>query len=331
MKLESLLRIPALLTILSMTLLLACGDGLSGSAIGQNATRTEALQQELTDMSEDLASLNAYYNDLEFEVEQTLVITRDLIDLSEDLSSQASNNDPGASTTLDDSRHTLWRIENSLIDVIEERERIIGELLGLITADITNVLVWFSTDEEEIRATPTQRFDELFEVLSDQEMQVTVLLHQLYDIEATLKTIDLIPNPDSQTSAVIGGSDGSGKDSGSDPAPFFLYVFSDEQYQEWITGEYHPCTSTPCGHLNVATWNGKEIYVKVSGQSSDPSDDWYWAYIFKYSPSTWVIQYVNPSLTDASGNYLWNAHRYSDGIEPWTGTWDGITVNPISP
>ena len=91
-------------------------------------------------------------------------------------------------------------------------------------------------------------------------------------------------------------------------------------------------TPTPmpasCGHLDVTTWNDEEIYVKVAGQSTDPLDEWYWAYIYKFSPNTWVIQYVSPALTDSEGNYLWNAHRYSSGEEPWSQTWGDIDVDP---
>ena len=323
MKRESFFRIPIILSTLFIVLLMGCGSGLGGSAIGQNATQTETLEQELTSMAADLASLNAYYRNLESEVEQTKTLNQNLIDLSEDLIAQDGNYSVETSAALDESRYTLWRFEDSLMEITEERERIIGELLGLITTDITNVLLRFSDDETEIEETPPEIFDALFDGLIQQEIQLSNVIHDLNNIETTLKTIDLTPVQGFNASSSERGL------TGSKPPPEFLYVSSDEQYQEWISGEYYPCTSTPCGHLNVTSWNNKEIYVKVSGQSTDPSDDWYWAYIFKYSPGTWVIQYVSPALTDASGNYMWNAHRYSDAVEPWTGVWDDITITPI--
>ena len=323
MKRESFFRIPIILSTLFIVLLMGCGSGLGGSAIGQNATQTETLEQELTSMAADLASLNAYYRNLESEVEQTKTLNQNLIDLSEDLISQAENYNLGTSAGLDESRYALWRIEDSLMEITDERERIIGELLGLITTDITNVLLRFSDDETQIQETPPEIFDGLFDGLTSQEVKLSALVHDLNNIETTLKTIDLTPVQGFKASSSDGGP------TESEPPPEFLYVSSDEQYQGWISGEYYPCTSTPCGHLNVTSWNNKEIYVKVSGQSTDPSDDWYWAYIFKYSPGTWVIQYVSPALTDASGNYMWNAHRYSDAVEPWTGVWDDIIITPI--
>jgi len=110
------------------------------------------------------------------------------------------------------------------------------------------------------------------------------------------------------------------------PPGSYLSVHSDEQYQGWITGDYYPCTSTPCGHLDVTTWYGGEIYVKISGQSTDPADNWYWAYIYKHSESTWVIQYVMPVLD------VWSPHNGLDESEPWMGDWGkGMTVDLISP
>jgi hypothetical protein len=425
------------LAALCVILLIGCGDGLSGSATGQNATRTEALQEELAAMARDLDDLNTYYSGLEFEVDETLSFARRLIVLSEDMVSKAGDHRTENALALDESRQSLSRIENSLFDLIESRERTIGELLGLITVDITSVLASYSNEEAEIKPASAERFEGLFKVLADQEAESSGLLDQLFDIENNLTTMDLAPSPHTEESPVslldwhlerggdsnhvevsetgstytfemwlwsqpssdavlsivsgdtgevtvspatltftnsnwdsaqtvtltgvndtdldgdqattitlsgVGdnwgsdetlfvvtedddGDDQRGSESNSEESPVFLWASSDEEYQEWITGEYYPCTSTPCGHLSVTTWNGKDIYVKVSGQSTDLYDDWYWAYIFQYSPGTWVIQYVSPALTDSAGNYLWNAHRYTDSTEPWNGTWEDITIH----
>ena len=95
--------------------------------------------------------------------------------------------------------------------------------------------------------------------------------------------------------------------------------------EAWGNGTFTRCTATPCGHLDVTTFSGREIYVKVSGHSQDPNDDWYYAYIFKKNESgnTWPIQFVMPSDQ-------WNAHRYYDGVNPWGTTgvadWGDLTV-----
>ena len=330
MKYKQLFRIPMLLAALCVILLMGCGDGLSGSATGQNATRTEALQQELAAMARDLDDLNTYYSGLEFEVDETLSFARRLMVLSEDMVSKAGDHRPETALALDESRQSLSRIENSLFDLIESRERTIGELLSLVTIDITYALASYSNEEAGIEPASTdERFEGLFKVLSNQEAESSGLLDQLFDIENNLTTMDLAPSTDTEASSETVGPDQRGSESNSEEPPLFLWVSSDEEHQGWIRGEYYPCTSTPCGHLDVTTWNGKDIYVKVSGQSTDPYDGWYWAYIFQYSPGTWVIQYVSPALTDSAGNYLWNAHRYTDSTEPWNGTWEDITIHPF--
>ena len=62
----------------------------------------------------------------------------------------------------------------------------------------------------------------------------------------------------------------------------------------WASGTYTRCTGTPCGHLDVQTWNGREVYVKTGAVGTDPNHDWYYAYIFLHQGETWPIQYVKP-------------------------------------
>jgi hypothetical protein len=87
--------------------------------------------------------------------------------------------------------------------------------------------------------------------------------------------------------------------------------------EAWGNGTFTRCTATPCGHLDVTTWSGREIYVKVSGHSQDPNDDWYYAYIFMRIEERWEIQFVEP------GPYA--AHRGIDAENPW-GDWGDLTV-----
>ena len=97
--------------------------------------------------------------------------------------------------------------------------------------------------------------------------------------------------------------------------------------EAWGNGTFSKCASTgSCGALQSGVFSGREVYVKPHANSDDPNDDWYWAYIFKkWDAEAWIMQYVSPALTDSSGEYLWNAHRYSDGENPW-GDWGDVTV-----
>ena len=87
--------------------------------------------------------------------------------------------------------------------------------------------------------------------------------------------------------------------------------------EAWGNGTFTRCTATPCGHLDVTSFSGREIYVKVSGHSQDPNDDWYYAYIFMRIEERWEIQFVEP------GPYA--AHRGIDAENPW-GDWGDLTV-----
>ena len=104
------------------------------------------------------------------------------------------------------------------------------------------------------------------------------------------------------------------------PASLTVAVDSGQGWGGWGNGTYTRCTSTPCGHLDTTTFSGREVYVKVSGQSTDQNNAWYYAYIFKKNETgnTWPIQYVMPSDQ-------WNAHRYYDSVNPW-GDWGDLTV-----
>ena len=98
--------------------------------------------------------------------------------------------------------------------------------------------------------------------------------------------------------------------------------------EAWGNGTFSRCDSgASCGALSSGIFGGREVYVKPHANSDDPNDDWYWAYIFhKWDAESWIIQYVSPALTDSAGNYLWNAHRYSDRENPW-GDWGDLTVS----
>ena len=104
------------------------------------------------------------------------------------------------------------------------------------------------------------------------------------------------------------------------PSSLSVVVDSTSDWGGWANGTYTRCTGTPCGHLDVQTWNGREVYVKPGANSTDPDDGWYYAYIFaRPGGQTWPIQYVKP-------DGQWNAHSYCDGSNPWTCNWPDSTV-----
>lgn len=120
------------------------------------------------------------------------------------------------------------------------------------------------------------------------------------------------------------------------PTPQF-FAYSTAQHTEWLHGTFTLCTETPCGHLDQTTWNNREVYVKPSGLTSDPSPykpngepSWFWAYIFEFSPNNWAIQYVRPDLRDDAGNILWNAYQSGAGNTPVEAQWENIQMQ-LSP
>ena len=116
-------------------------------------------------------------------------------------------------------------------------------------------------------------------------------------------------------------------DDGTLPSTLTVAFDSGVDGEAWGNGTFSRCASdSSCGALQSGVFSGREVYVRPRANSADPKSDWYWAYIFKkWDAETWIIQYVNPALTNSSGGYLWNAHRYSDNENPW-GDWGDLTV-----
>jgi len=125
------------------------------------------------------------------------------------------------------------------------------------------------------------------------------------------------------------------------PAITGAEVFTSEGWSSWANGTYTKCTGTPCGALDVATWNGEPLYVKPSGVTNDPDHHWYWAYVSKFRPSgywpVWTLAYVSPrydpSDPDCANDdgWCWNVHTACWGCsEPW-GDWGqgSVTVTAV--
>ena len=133
----------------------------------------------------------------------------------------------------------------------------------------------------------------------------------------------------------------NGDDSGLCATAVEVTVNSGIDWGAWANGVYTRCTAeAPCGALDVHTLNGRAIYVKAAANSTDPTHAWYYAYVYAYCADSelepcssdtnlWVLQYVSPALKDVEGDYMWNAHRYLYGKDPWSEPWGDNTVAAI--
>ena len=89
------------ITLLSLVLLVGCGDGLSGSATGRNVSDMEALQEKLSEFAENLAQFNEYHSDFEAMAYESLVLADETGDWIDELIDTAS---PESALTPDELR-----------------------------------------------------------------------------------------------------------------------------------------------------------------------------------------------------------------------------------
>jgi hypothetical protein len=66
-------------------------------------------------------------------------------------------------------------------------------------------------------------------------------------------------------------------------------------------------------------WNGEPVWT--NWECGNPGGQFEYCYIFKYNYASWVIQPLEPSNE-------WLANAYTDGLWPWSGTWNG-DVNSV--
>lgn len=328
-------RIPMLLAALCTILLIGCGDGISGSALGQDPKLAEALQIELADTAKDITVLAEYYNDTELQGKEILDFTQRLVSISENLAVRTSDAGPETLIRLEETRRTLWQIENSLNEIIDSRERLIGELLDLITSNITDTVDWYSTGKiENNPVSSNEKSNELASSLDELRTTVIDISNQLFGIETTLNTLELSTKPESQSSSKDWQPVSSPVVIEDDDVGLIVTFDSGVDGASWGNGTYTKCSiGATCGALSSGIFGGREVYVKPNANSDDPTDDWYYAYVFhKWEGQTWILQYVSPALTDSAGNYLWNAHRYGDCENPWDSdcNWSGLTVSQQS-
>ena len=337
--------------ITSLLLLVGCGQGLAGQAAGEDVEDIGVLKQEVSAISSGLAELTGQIeqieeaievldesvSDLASSVERVLAETRDqqspratvsIFEKSNDSTGPAHTQAPpglaATSSTLLD-----WHLHredggDSSIKISENGSTYAFELWLWSQPSPDAVLSIVSDDTGEVTVSPAT----LTFTSSNWETAQTVTLTGVDDTDI---------DGDQTTMVTVSGVGDGWLDHGEtvtavtadDDAilPTSLSVMFDSGVdgEAWGNGTFTRCTATPCGHLDVTSFSGREIYVKVSGHSQDSNDDWYYAYIFKKNESgnTWPIQFVMPSDQ-------WMAHRYYDSVNPWGTTgvadWGDLTV-----
>ena len=113
-----LYRSLVLITLLSLGLLVGCGDGLSGSATGRNVSDMEALQEELSEFARTLAEINDYHAIFEVLADESLVLADDLVAQIDELIETAS---PGSLFTPNELREIHGQVAGRNISDLHPR------------------------------------------------------------------------------------------------------------------------------------------------------------------------------------------------------------------
>ena len=350
-----LLGISALASVLLLT---GCGRGLSGQATGGNAEDIEALKQEISAISTGLAELTGQIERTEGAIEVLDASVSDLARSIEQVLTETPEKPqkpPGRAhrQAIPDRAST----SPILIDWYLHRED--GED-GIIKGSESG-----STYTFELWLWSQPSADAVLSIVSDDTGEVTVFPRTLTFTSSnwdtaqtvTLTGVDDTEEDGDQTTIVMVSGVGEGwlddgellkvvtEDDESTPTPApaasatAASVFTSEDWSSWANGTYTKCTGTPCGALDVATWNGEPLYVKPSGVTNDPDHHWYWAYVSKFRPSpyfsVWTLAYVAPRYDPSApgcahdDGWCWNVHTACWGCsEPW-GDWGNVTVTAV--
>ena len=142
------------LTLLLLALLTGCGGGLSGSATGQNASDTEALQERLLYVADVLNEINGYHNEFEDLANESLVSADDLVAQIDELIDMGDQVDPSTLEELIENREELTS-DMGFIEVIQnlkvERDAVMGEVLESFKSDIEYYMAQSSEDSKTYR------------------------------------------------------------------------------------------------------------------------------------------------------------------------------------
>ena len=327
-------KVTVSISVLLLVLLFAgCGQGLSGQATGEDAEDIGITKQDISEISDNLADLRTSIEQLEDQIGVLNASVADIADSSgqpfgaavgilnasaEDIAD--SSGQPGDS--LD------WHLERDWDEVSlsetgstatfdlnlwsQPESDVVLSVVSADTGEVTVSPIWLTFTSSNWEAKQTITLTGVDDDAEDGTQTTTITISGVGDFwksdQETLQvatTDDDATLPSSLTVAFDSGVDG----------------------EAWGNGTFSRCASDgSCGALQSGVFSGREVYVRPHANSSDPNSDWYWAYIFKkWDAETWIIQYVNPALTNSSGEYLWNAHRATDGENPWK-DWGDLTV-----
>ncbi len=338
MRKKSIFRAALSISVLLLVLLVAgCGQGLSGQATGEDRGNTGITKQDISDISNNLADLHTSIEQLEIDI-GVLNASVAGIALS---SGEPSEKVVGA---LNPSVADIAPLSGQPDDGLDWHLERYGEEGDVSLSETGSTYAFYMN----LWSQPESDKGVVLSIVSDDTGEVTVSPSTLTFTSSnwqvlqtvTLTGVDDDAEDGSQTTTVTVSGVGdfwspegetlqvvTADDDVTTPSTLTVAFDSGVDGEAWGNGTFSKCASTgSCGALQSGVFSGREVYVKPHANSDDPSDDWYWAYIFKkWDAESWIMQYVNPALTDSSGAYLWNAHRYSDGENPW-GDWGDVTV-----
>jgi hypothetical protein len=333
---KSIFRAALSISVLLLVLLVAgCGQGLSGQATGEDRGNTGITKQDISDISNNLADLHTSIEQLEKDIgvlnasvagialssgEPFEKVVGALNPSVADIAPLSGQPDDGLDWHLerygeegDVSLSETGTTATFGLNLWSQPESDVA--LSIVSADTGEVtvspstLTFTSSNWENIQTITLTGVDED----AEDGTQTTII---------TVSGVGGFWRSDQETLQVV-----TADDDVTLPSTLTVAFDSGVDGEAWGNGTFSKCASTgSCGALQSGVFSGREVYVKPHANSDDPNDDWYWAYIFKkWDAEAWIMQYVSPALTDSSGEYLWNAHRYSDGENPW-GDWGDVTV-----
>ena len=336
MRKKSIFRAALSISVLLLVLLVAgCGQGLSGQATGEDRGNTGITKQDISDISNNLADLHTSIEQLEKDIG---VLNASVAGIA------LSSGEPFEQVVgaLNPSVADIAPLSGQPDDGLDWHLERYGEEGDVSLSETESTYAFYMN----LWSQPGS--DAVLSIVSDDTSEVTVSPSTLTFTSSnwqvlqtvTLTGVDDDAEDGSQTTTVtvsgVGGfwrSDqetlqvATTDDDMTLPSTLTVAFDSGVDGEAWGNGTFSKCASdSSCGALQSGVFSGREVYVKPHANSHDPNDDWYWAYIFKkWDAEAWIMQYVSPALTDSSGEYLWNAHRYSDGENPW-GDWGDVTV-----
>ena len=127
------------LLLLPVLFLMACGDGLSGQATGQNAQDLEGLQEDLAYYAEAMADFGESRRDFALMVDSALLEVESLANQMNELDS-ATGLGGTAADRLQESRYALSNAESAIAELVVQRDAVIGDVLDNIKNDIMLLL-----------------------------------------------------------------------------------------------------------------------------------------------------------------------------------------------